>query len=74
MIVYSGVRVSLQSGLRNLLWLNGTALPSLALENLRELEDLKLSRSERDKTEETIAGALASMYSGQYPLLFLDPL
>jgi len=48
--------------------LNGTALPSLALENLQELENLKLSGSDRDKAEEAIAGVLGSIYSGQYPL------
>jgi hypothetical protein len=46
------------------LQLNGTALPSLALENLQELDDLKLSEADRNKAEETIAGALATMYSG----------
>jgi hypothetical protein len=45
--------------------LNGTALPSLALENFQELENLKLSGPDRDKAEEMIAGALASIYSGQ---------
>jgi len=43
--------------------LNGTALPSLALENFQEVERLKLSGSEREKAEETIAGALASIFS-----------
>jgi hypothetical protein len=47
--------------------LNGTALPSLALENLQELENLKLSGSDRNKAEEAIAGVLGSMYSGKYP-------
>ncbi|KAH9976314.1 cytochrome P450 [Lactifluus volemus] len=41
--------------------LDGTAKPSLALENLQEAE--KLSGSERKRTEETIAGALGSMYA-----------
>lgn len=43
--------------------LNGTALPSLALGNLQELENLKLSGPDRDEAEKTIAGALASVYS-----------
>ncbi|KAH9975189.1 cytochrome P450, partial [Russula compacta] len=42
--------------------LSGTARPSLALENFQEMESLKLSGSDRDKAEETIAGALASIY------------
>jgi hypothetical protein len=46
--------------------LNGTALPSLALENLQELENLKLSESDRYMAEEAIAGVLGSIYSGQY--------
>ena len=45
--------------------LNGTAIPSLALESLQELEDLKLSGSDRDKAEKVIAGVLGSMYAGQ---------
>ena len=49
-----------------MLQLNGTALPSLALENFQEIEELELSGSEREKAEETIAGALASIFSGQY--------
>ena len=49
-----------------MLQLNGTALPSLALENFQEIESLKLSGSEREKTEETMAGALASLFAGQY--------
>jgi hypothetical protein len=49
---------------QNVLQVNGTALPSLALENLQELEDMKLNGSDSDKAEETLAGALASMYSG----------
>ncbi|KAH9995382.1 cytochrome P450 [Russula compacta] len=52
--------------------LNGTALPSLALESLQELEKQSTSEPDRDKAEEIIAGALASMYSGQSPLLCLD--
>jgi len=43
--------------------LNGTALPSLALENFREVENLNLSGPDRDKAEETIAGALGSLYA-----------
>ncbi|KAH9986740.1 cytochrome P450 [Russula compacta] len=42
---------------------NGTARPSLALENFQEVENLKLSGSERDKAEETIVGALGSIYA-----------
>ena len=57
-----------QSGPQNMLQLNGTALPSLAFENFQELDDLKLNGPDRDKVEETIAGALASMYSGKCPL------
>ncbi|KAI0251161.1 cytochrome P450 [Lactifluus subvellereus] len=41
--------------------LNGTARPSLALENLQEAE--KLSGSEREEAEKTIANALGSMYT-----------
>ena len=48
--------------------LNGTALPSLALENLQEIESLKLSRSDYDEAEKVIAEALASLYAGQFPL------
>ena len=51
-----------------MLQLNGTARPSLALENLRVLEDLKLNGPDRNKMEEAMSGALASMYSGLYPL------
>ncbi|KAI0289360.1 cytochrome P450 [Russula brevipes] len=40
----------------------GTAVPSLALENLQEVENLKLSGPEREKAEERIAGALGSIY------------
>ena len=45
--------------------LNGTALPSLALETLQELENLQLSTSDRDKEEKMIAGVLATFYIGQ---------
>jgi hypothetical protein len=45
--------------------LNGTARPSLALENLQELENLNLSGPDRNKAEEMIAGVLGSTYSGQ---------
>ena len=44
--------------------LNGTVVPSLALESLQDLEGQNLSGSDRNKAEEIIAGALASMYSG----------
>ncbi|KAI0289467.1 cytochrome P450 [Russula brevipes] len=47
--------------------LNGTAQSSLALDSLQELENLKLVGSDRDKAEETIVGALGSIYFGQYP-------
>ncbi|KAI0295929.1 cytochrome P450 [Russula brevipes] len=43
--------------------LDGTALPSLALENLQEVEDLGLSGPDRDKAEEMIAGAVGSIYA-----------
>lgn len=46
--------------------LNGTAPPSLALENFQEVENQKLSGSERDKAEETIAGALGTISVGEY--------
>jgi hypothetical protein len=46
------------------LQLDGTALPSLALEYLQEVENLKLCGSDREKAEETIAEVLASLYSG----------
>ncbi|KAH9986732.1 cytochrome P450 [Russula compacta] len=42
--------------------LKGTARPSLALENFQEVESQKLSESEREKAEESIAGALGSIY------------
>ncbi|KAH9972642.1 cytochrome P450 [Lactifluus volemus] len=41
--------------------LNGTAKPSLALQNLQDIETL--SGSERQMAEETVAGALGSMYT-----------
>jgi len=47
-----------------MLQFNGTARPSLALENLQELEDQNLNGPDRNKVEEAMAGALASMYSG----------
>ena len=50
-----------------MLQLNGTALPSLALENFQEVENQKLSGSERDKAEEVFSGALGSIYIGQLP-------
>jgi hypothetical protein len=43
--------------------LNGTAQPSLALESLRETENLE--ETERKKAEEVIAKALGSMYLGE---------
>jgi hypothetical protein len=49
--------------------LNGTAVPSLALENLQEVENLKLTSSDRDEAENMIAEALASLYAGRYLLL-----
>ena len=55
-----------------MLQLKGTALPSLALENLQELDNLKLSGPDRDKAEKTIAGALASVYTGSYSLPRVD--
>ncbi len=42
--------------------LNGTAQPSLALENLQETE--KLEKAEREKAEEVIARALGSLGLG----------
>ncbi|KAI0301728.1 cytochrome P450 [Multifurca ochricompacta] len=42
-------------------WKSGTARPSLALQNLQEIE--KLSGSDRDKAEKMVSGALASLYS-----------
>jgi hypothetical protein len=41
----------------------GTAPPSLALDNLQEVE--KMRGPERDKVEKVVAGALASMYAGK---------
>jgi hypothetical protein len=61
-----------QKDQRTTLQLNGTALPSLALENLQEVEDLGLSGPDRDKAEEMIAGALGSIYAGQYLLQPVD--
>jgi len=52
-----------QNDPRTTLQLNGTALPSLALENLQEVDDLGLSGPDRDKAEEMIAGALGSIYA-----------
>ena len=49
---------------KNTLQLNGTAVPSLALENLQELENQNLSASDRSEAEEVIAGILASIYTG----------
>ena len=46
--------------------LNGQELPSLALDNLQDEENLKLIGSDRDEAEEMIAGALGSIYAGQY--------
>ena len=42
---------------------NGTARPSLALDNLQETD--KLPGPEREKAEKVVAGALASMYVGE---------
>ncbi len=47
-----------------MLQLNGTAIPSLALENLQELENQNLSASDSNEAEEVIAGILGSMYIG----------
>jgi hypothetical protein len=55
-----------------MLQLNGTARPSLALESLQELENLKLSAVDNDRAEQFIAGVLGSNYSGQYPLRRLE--
>jgi hypothetical protein len=54
------------------LQLNGTALPSLALENIQEVENLRLCGSDREQAEKTISGALASLFAGQYLSLCLD--
>jgi hypothetical protein len=43
--------------------LDGTARPSLALENLQKAE--RLGGSERVKVEQTIQETLASLYAGQ---------
>ena len=51
---------------------NGTALPSLALENFQEIENLESIGSEREKVEDAIAGALASIFAGQYLFQCLD--
>jgi hypothetical protein len=59
--VFLGVTVSQNGSFQRC----GTAVPSLALENLQEVENLKLSGSEREKAEETIAGALGSIYVGE---------
>ncbi len=48
--------------------LHGTAVPSLALEGLQGVENQNLNESDRNKAEDIIAGALASMYSGRYLL------
>ena len=56
--------ITISQCLAKQLQLNGTALPSLALENLQELEDLSLSGPDRDEAERTVAGALASIYGG----------
>jgi hypothetical protein len=61
---YSFPHINIPNGSHNMLQLNGTARPSLALENLRELEDQKLNGPDRNKMEEAMSGALASMYSG----------
>lgn len=42
---------------------NGTARPSLALDNLQETE--KLQGEEREKAEKVVAGALGSIYAGE---------
>jgi len=42
---------------------NGTARPSLALENLQETE--KLQGEEREKADKVVAGALGSIYAGE---------
>jgi hypothetical protein len=55
-----------QSDSQNMSQLNGTALPSLALESLQELDNLKLDAFDRNKAEDTIAGALGSLYSGKH--------
>jgi len=52
--------------------LNGTALPSLALENLQEIESSKLDRFDRGEAEKTIAVTLASLFAGQYSLWCMD--
>jgi len=52
--------------------LNGTALLSLALENLQEIESSKLDGSDRGGAEKTIAVTLASLFAGQYFLWCMD--
>ena len=52
--------------------LDGTALPSLALKCVQEVENRKLSGSDCDMAEDTIAEALASMYTSQYLLWCSD--
>ncbi|KAH9967252.1 cytochrome P450 [Russula dissimulans] len=42
--------------------LDGTALPSIALENFQGLDNMGMSGSDRDKAEEAISGALGTMY------------
>ena len=39
-------------------------LPSLALENFLELEDINPNGPDRNEAEEIVAGALATMHSG----------
>jgi len=47
---------------------NGTACPSLALENLLEIE--KMPVEERKGAEDVLAGVLGSMYAGERLILF----
>lgn len=56
---------TISDSLGNVPKLNGTARPSLALEQFQEMENLKLSGSDRDEAENTLAGALGSIYAGQ---------
>jgi len=56
--------IAYQSNPKNSLQFHGTALPSLALEYLQEVDNLKLSGSDQEEAEETIAKVLASLYSG----------
>ena len=53
-----------QNSSKNILQLNGTAVPSLALENLQDLENQNLSESDHNMVEEVITGTLGSMYAG----------